>query len=201
MYELILSGGWFIWPLLVCSVLMISIILERLWLLQSKLVIPSNLLKQVVILIENNKFTIQQQESFISMSHLGSMLSTIYRHKELPREIIESKTEDKAEEIRFDLERNISNLGIIASIAPLLGLLGTVVGMIKVFANLETLNQTNNANLLASGISEALVTTAVGLLVAVPALTAFHLFNRRVEHLMVSIQAESSKFIDYLTKK
>ena len=201
MYELILSGGWFIWPLLVCSVLMISIILERLWLLQSKLVIPSNLLKQVVILIENNKFTIQQQESFVSMSHLGSMLATIYRFKELPREIIESKTEDKADEIRFDLERNISNLGIIASIAPLLGLLGTVVGMIKVFANLESLNQTNNANLLASGISEALVTTAVGLLVAVPALTAFHLFNRRVEHLMVSIQTESSKLIDYLTKK
>ena len=86
MYELILSGGWFIWPLLVCSVLMISIILERLWLLQSKLVIPSNLLKQVVILIENNKFTIQQQESFVSMSHLGSMLATIYRFKEITYE-------------------------------------------------------------------------------------------------------------------
>ncbi|MEK9649822.1 MAG: MotA/TolQ/ExbB proton channel family protein [Gammaproteobacteria bacterium] len=201
MYELILSGGWFIWPLLVCSILMVSIIIERIWLLQKKLVVPDNLLKQVVILIENNKFTIQQQESFIAMSHLGSMLSAIFRQKDSAREVLESKAEEKAEQIRFDLERNINNLGIIASIAPLLGLLGTVVGMIKVFANLESLNESNNANLLALGISEALITTAVGLLVAVPALTAFHIFNRKVEHLMVLIQAESSKLIDYLGKK
>ena len=201
MFDLILSGGWFIWPLLISSVLMISIILERIWLLQIKLVVPENLLKQVVILIENKKFTIQQQESFAAMSHLGAMLATIFRYSHLPRDILESKAEDKAEEIKFDLERNINNLGIIASIAPLLGLLGTVVGMIKVFANLDSLSQSNTANLLAAGISEALVTTAVGLIIAVPALIAFHLFNRRVERLMVTIQTESSKLLDYLTKK
>ncbi len=159
MNSILISGGWFIWPLLVCSILLISIVIERLWFLQRRLVAPKGLQRQVQNLINKNAFHTQHQEEISATSQLGDMLTYCYQYKSESREFVETKAEEKASEITLILERNLSMLSTIASISPLLGLLGTVVGMITVFGNID-INGSANADLLAAGISEALITTA-----------------------------------------
>ena len=111
---------------------------------------------------------------------------------------LEEKISEKAADIKLDLERNLNMLGIIASISPLLGLLGTVVGMITVFANINLLGTSSNADFLASGISEALITTAFGLIVAVPGLVFYRMFQHKVDKLMINLQNQTSTFIDFI---
>ena len=137
MNNLLISGGWFIWPLLVCSILLISIVLERLWFLQRRLVAPKGLLRQIQNLIKKDSFHSHNQQDISITSHLGDLLQHCYQYKSYPREFVEVKAEEKASEIKILLERNLSMLSTIASISPLLGLLGTVVGMIKVFSNID----------------------------------------------------------------
>ena len=175
MNNLLLSGGWFIWPLLVCSILLISIVLERLWFLQSRLVAPKGLLRQAQNLIQKDSFHAQYQQEIAETSQLGDILQHCYKYRLSPREFVEIKAEEKASEIKLLLERNLSMLSTIASISPLLGLLGTVVGMITVFSNID-MNGSANSDLLAAGISEALITTAFGLIIAVPAIIFYRYF-------------------------
>jgi biopolymer transport protein ExbB len=116
-------------------------------------------------------------------------------YKNLPRENLESKIEEKALEVKYNLERRLSMLGTIATISPLLGLLGTVVGMITAFTGLT---ETSGANpdLLAAGISQALITTAFGLLIAVPGLVLHKYFEQKINYLLITLQKEVSEFID-----
>tara|TARA_B100000029_G_scaffold516236_1_gene627848 strand:- start:2461 stop:3063 length:603 start_codon:yes stop_codon:yes gene_type:complete len=200
MNDYLLAGGWFMWPLLVCSVLLISIIIERLWILQKRLVVPKGLLRQIVNLSKDNNISISQQDQFSSNSSLGELLVVAYRFKDKKRNIVEDKVTEHAENIKIKLEKNLNLLGIIASISPLLGLLGTVVGMITVFSNINLVDGTSNSDLLAAGISEALITTAFGLLIAVPALIFFRYFSQKVNILMIELQNDTSKFIDFLDK-
>ena len=155
MNNILISGGWFIWPLLVCSILLISIVIERLWFLQRRLVAPKGLQRQVQNLINKNAFHAENQEEIAATSQLGELITYCYQYKSESRDFIETKAEEKAAEINLILERNLSMLSTIASISPLLGLLGTVVGMITVFGNID-INGSANADLLAAGISEAL---------------------------------------------
>ena len=201
MIDYLTAGGWFMLPLLICSVLLISIVIERIWFLQKRLVSPEGLLRTFINHSKDQSITIQQQDSYVESSSLGELLVTAYRFKDKPRNIVEDKGEEASSNVRMKLERNLNMLGIIASISPLLGLLGTVVGMITVFANINLVDGSSNSDLLASGISEALITTAFGLLVAVPGLIFYKYFSARVNLHMLNMQNELSKFVDFLDLK
>ena len=127
MIDLFSSGGWFMWPLLVCSICVVSIAIERFWMLQERLVAPQGLSRQIHNLIDRDILDDYQERVFSELSSLGSLLITAYQFRDSPRQILESKLEEKSVEIKFQLERNLSMLGVISSVAPLLGLLGTVV--------------------------------------------------------------------------
>ena len=168
MNEFITAGGPFMWPLLACSVLIITITIERSWFLQNRLVTPKGLKAQIINLLEKESISKKQASEISNLSSLGFLLINCIKYKNLQRDNLESKIEGKAIEVKYSLERNLTMLGTIATISPLLGLLGTVVGMITAFTGLtETAGA--NPDLLASGISQALITTAFGLFNAVPA--------------------------------
>jgi biopolymer transport protein ExbB len=199
MTDFILAGGPFMWPLLACSVLIITISVERLWFLQERLVTPNGLTNQIVNLFNKNLINNKQSNEIAELSSLGFLLVSVIQYKDLPRQNLESKIEEKAIEVKFLLERNLNMLGTIATISPLLGLLGTVVGMITAFTGLT---ETSGANpdLLAQGISQALITTACGLFIAVPGLVLHKYFEHKVSFLLISLQVEVSRFIDVINK-
>ena len=188
MTDFILAGGPFMWPLLACSVLIITISVERLWFLQERLVTPNGLTNQIVNLFNKNLINNKQSNEIAELSSLGFLLVSVIQYKDLPRQNLESKIEEKAIEVKFLLERNLNMLGTIATISPLLGLLGTVVGMITAFTGLT---ETSGANpdLLAQGISQALITTAFGLFIAVPGLVLHKYFEHKVSFYSCDITA------------
>ena len=197
MNEFISAGGPFMWPLLACSVLIISISIEKSWFLQNRLISPKGLSNQIVNLLEKDLMNNKQASEISNLSSLGFLLINCIKYKDLPRENLESKIEEKAVEVKYVLERRLSMLGTIATISPLLGLLGTVVGMITAFTGLT---ETSGANpdLLAAGISQALITTAFGLLIAVPGLVLHKYFEQKINYLLISLQKEVSGFIDII---
>ena len=199
MTDFILAGGPFMWPLLACSVLIITISVERLWFLQERLVTPNGLTNQIVNLFNKDLISNKQSNEIAELSSLGFLLVSVIQYKDLPRQNLESKIEEKAIEVKFILERNLNMLGTIATISPLLGLLGTVVGMITAFTGLT---ETTGANpdLLAEGISQALITTAFGLFIAVPGLVLHKYFEHKVSFLLISLQVEVSRFIDVINR-
>tara|TARA_B100001027_G_scaffold207974_1_gene172868 strand:- start:23 stop:622 length:600 start_codon:yes stop_codon:yes gene_type:complete len=199
MSEFISAGGPFMWPLLACSVLIITISIERSWFLQTRLVSPKGLSKQLKNLFTNNLLTKKQVNEISNLSSLGFLLINCIKYKDLQRDNLESKIEEKALEVKYSLEKNLTMLGTIATISPLLGLLGTVIGMITAFTGLS---ETSGANpdLLASGISQALITTAFGLMIAVPGLVLHKYFEQKITYLLISLQKEVSGFIDVINK-
>ena len=195
MSDIFAAGGWFMWPLLICSITIISISIERFWMLQERLVSPSGLDKQVKNLIDRDLLDDYQERAVADISSLGDLLITVYKYKELSRDLLESKLEEKSIEIKYKLERNLSMLGVVSTISPLLGLLGTVVGMITVFSTFQS-SGAASPDLLASGISQALITTAFGLMIAVPGLILHRNFEQKVNKLMILLQSKTSSFID-----
>tara|TARA_Y100000996_G_C22430035_1_gene605264 strand:+ start:308 stop:904 length:597 start_codon:yes stop_codon:yes gene_type:complete len=197
MNEFIIAGGPFMWPLLACSILIITISIERSWFLQNRLVSPKGLTDQVVNLIKKDAISNKQASEISNLSSLGFLLINCIKYKNLQRDNLESKIEEKSIEVKYALERNLTMLGTIATISPLLGLLGTVLGMITAFTGLT---ETTGANpdLLASGISQALITTAFGLFIAVPGLVLHKYFEQKVNYLLINLQKEVSDFIDII---
>ena len=199
MNEFITAGGPFMWPLLACSVLIITITIERSWFLQNRLVSPKGLKAQIINLLEKEPISKKQASEIANLSSLGFLLINCIKYKNLQRDNLESKIEEKAIEVKYSLERNLTMLGTIATISPLLGLLGTVVGMITAFTGLtETAGA--NPDLLASGISQALITTAFGLFIAVPGLVMHKYFEQKITYLLITLQKEVSGFIDIINK-
>ena len=149
--------------------------------------------------ITENLINEKQSQEISQLSSLGFLLVACINYKDLPRENLESKIEEKAVEVKYNLERNLNMLGTLATITPLLGLLGTVVGMITAFTGLS---ETSGANpdILATGISQALITTAFGLFIAVPGLVLHKYFEQQVTYLLISLQVEVSRFIDVINK-
>ena len=199
MNEFIIAGGPFMWPLLACSVLIITISIERSWFLQNRLVLPRGLLNQIVNLINERQLSDKQRIEISNLSSLGFLLVNCIKYKDLKRDNLESKIEEKAIEVRYSLEKNLTMLGTISTISPLLGLLGTVVGMITAFTGL-TESSGANPDLLAAGISQALITTAFGLLIAVPGLVLHKYFEQKINYLLINLQKEVSLFIDVINK-
>lgn len=197
MLEIVQSGGWLMVPILLCSIVAAAISVERLWTLQGSRIAPKNLLAQVWTTLKNRDMDPQKIRDLRASSPLGEVLAAGVANARRGREIMKEAMEEVAAQISHDLERYLTSLGIIASISPLLGLLGTVVGMIKVFTALM-LEGAGNANVLAGGISEALITTAAGLSVAIPAIMFHRFFLRRVDELMVMMEQEAIKLVEIM---
>lgn len=197
MLEIVQSGGWLMVPILLCSIVAAAISVERLWTLQRSRITPRNLLAQIWSSIKANDMDAQKLRELRGSSPMGQVLAAGIANAKRSRDIMKEAMEEAAGQIGHDLERYLTSLGIIASISPLIGLLGTVVGMIKVFTALM-LEGAGNANVLAGGISQALITTAAGLSVAIPALIFHRFFLRRVDELMVTMEQEAGKLVDIL---
>lgn len=197
MLEIVQSGGWLMVPILLCSIVAAAICVERLWTLQRSRIVPKNLLAQIWSAVKTDELDSQKLRELRTSSPLGQVLAAGVANTRRGRDVMKEAMEEAASQVSHDMERYLTSLGIIASISPLLGLLGTVVGMIKVFTALM-LEGAGNANVLAGGISQALITTAAGLSVAIPALMFHRFFLRRIDELVVTMEQEASKLVDIL---
>ncbi|WIO73087.1 MotA/TolQ/ExbB proton channel family protein [Porticoccaceae bacterium LTM1] len=197
MYELIVAGGWLMIPILLCSLAVVAISVERYWTLRPARVVPDNLLAQVWHWLKHNQVNKAKLQELRDSSPLGKVLAAGLSNSGHGREVMKDSIEEAANQVIHELERFLAPLGTIAAIAPLLGLLGTVIGMIKVFSAIM-LEGTGNAGVLAGGISEALITTAAGLAVAIPAMILHRYFERQVDGLVLNMEDQAVKLVDAL---
>ncbi|SBS31835.1 Biopolymer transport protein ExbB [Marinomonas aquimarina] len=197
MLELFKSGGFFMWPLLLCSILTLAIVLERFWTLRNNRVAPRSLLSDVLTRLREDRMTLDYIRTMQSQSGLSFIFAAGLLNSKHGRRAMKESIQEAANHVIHELERFMSTLGTIAAISPLIGLLGTVVGMIKVF-NVLMEQGAGNTQLLAGGISEALITTAAGLVVAIPALVFHRYFVRRIDEVVVNMEQQSTKLIDVL---
>ena len=197
MLEIVQAGGWLMWPIIACSVVAVAIVLERLWTLQEKRVLPVSVANQVMELMQRDQIDVKQIQEVHQGSPFGQVLAAGLAYRHAARDVLKEVIEDTGRHVVHELERYLSTLGTIAAISPLLGLLGTVSGMIRSFTAI-TADGVPNPAVLAGGISEALVATAAGLTVAIPSLIAYRYLRGRVEGLVVRIEKESMRFIEAL---
>ncbi|MFT5721729.1 MAG: biopolymer transport protein ExbB [Motiliproteus sp.] len=197
MLELVKSGGWLMLPILLCSVMALAIAVERLWTLRPGRIAPKHLVATVWQLVQKNALSTEKLAEIRNSSALGQILVSGLNNSKHGRDIMKESIEETASKVIHELERFLNPLGTIAAIAPLLGLLGTVVGMIKVFSAIM-IQGTGNANVLAGGISEALITTAAGLTVAIPAVVMHRYFIRRVDFLVIEMEQEAVKLVEVI---
>ena len=200
MFEIVRAGGWMMVPIIACSVIAVGIFLERLWTLQRKRVLPPDMTNQLWEWLRHNQVDANHIETLQQSSPLGRVLATGLVNRHSPREFLKEAIEDCGRHVVHDLERYLGPLGTIAAISPLLGLLGTVAGMIRSFTAI-TSQGVGDPTVLAGGISEALVTTAAGLVVAIPSLIAYRYLRGRVDSLVVLIEKESIRFVDALLQQ
>tara|TARA_B100001059_G_C17773985_1_gene550125 strand:- start:643 stop:1275 length:633 start_codon:yes stop_codon:yes gene_type:complete len=194
-WELVKAGGWMMLPIILCSIAAAAIIAERLWTLRPSRVKPGNLLATVWGWIKAKKLNAQKLKELRANSPLGEILAAGLANSKHGREIMKECIEEAAARVVHDLERYLNALGTIAGIAPLLGLLGTVLGMIQIFSSFMDSGMAN-APLLAGGIAKALITTAAGLMVAIPALFFHRYLQRRVDELVVGMEQEAIKLVE-----
>jgi biopolymer transport protein ExbB len=199
MLEIILAGGWLMGPILLCSTLSVAIIIERFWTLRKKKVTPKGLAELVETWAAADKLDSRHINQLKSGSPLGRVLAAAMVNRKRPREIIKEAVEDTGRQVVHDLERFLNTLGTIAGISPLLGLLGTVIGMIKVFSTIMV-SGVGNANNLAGGISQALITTAAGLTVAIPSYFFYRYFSGRVTELVLTMEERAIHLIDCIER-
>ncbi len=197
MLELVQAGGWLMLPLLLCSIASVAICGERFWTLRADRVAPKHLLSDVWMLIKNNQMSGLRLREIRHSSPLGAILAAGLVNSRYGRDITKESIEEAASHVVHDMQRFLSTLGSIASIAPLIGLLGTVVGMIEVFTTIMT-EGSGDVGKLAGGISKALITTAAGLSVAIPTLFFHRFLLRRVDELVVNMEQESIKLVEVL---
>ena len=195
MLELVIAGGWLMVLIIACSVLAIAICIERFFTLNPKRVAPPHLLATVWKQIKGEELDAEGLRTLRESSPLGRILAAGLSNAHHGREVMKESIEEAAGHVVHELERYLNTLGTIASIAPLLGLLGTVVGMIRVFAQIMV-HGTGNASALAGGISEALITTAAGLSVAIPALVMHRYYTGRIDAIVVRLEQQTIKLVD-----
>jgi len=200
MLEIVKAGGWVMVPIIVCSVLAVAIIVERLWTLQDKRVLPRNLAKEVWALVKADNLTNQHIQALHDSSPLGQIFAAGLNNRHRNREVMKESIEDTGRHVVHELNRFLNPLGTIAAITPLLGLLGTVIGMVNVFAAITT-HGVGDPGVLAAGISEALITTAAGLCVAIPSLIGYRYLRGRIDALVVQMEREALTLVEALLRK
>ncbi|MFM2287460.1 MAG: hypothetical protein RL684_603 [Pseudomonadota bacterium] len=197
MWEIVRAGGWMMGPIILFSVVAAAIILERLWTLQDRRVIPSDLTRRVWQLVEAGQVNDQIIEALRQNSALGKVLAAGLANRHRSREALMERLEDAGRHVVHELERFLNTLGTIAGVSPLLGLLGTVGGIIKSF-NAITSGGMGDPRLLSGGIAQALVTTAAGLMVAIPSLIAYRYLRGRVDRIVIEIEKDAILLADAL---
>ena len=199
MSYIILSGGIIIWPIILLSIISLAIVLEKTWNLARDILIPKNLTENLISLVSEDSLSEKKIKKMSNDSVLGSIFAKLIREKNKDKTSLRLKAEEVG---RFEvnrLEQYLSLLGTIATVSPILGLLGTVMGMINIFSNLLESNL-GSVSPLAGGIAEALVTTAAGLIVAIPTLIFYRHFSRTIENYSLELEEESNKLIDHLSR-
>jgi biopolymer transport protein ExbB len=193
-WDILKEAGWPIYPLLVASVIAVALIIERLMVLRKSRIIPEKLLGEVLTLYKNNQITPDIIGRIEANSPLGRVLAAGLRNDRSSRDVMKEAIEEAGSYVAHELGRFLNGLGTIASAAPLMGLFGTVVGMIEIFGSQSPSG--TNPQILAHGISVALYNTGFGILIAVPALIFYRHFRGRVEHFVVEMEQASIKLLD-----
>jgi len=196
LFALVEAAGWPIWFLIVASVIALAIIGERLWSLRAAVVMPRNLLTQTVHEFRQNGVTAQLLSRLANGSPLGQVFAAGLRNVKSSPAIMKEAIEESGRSVAIDLERFLTSLGTIAAIAPLLGLFGTVVGMIEIFGSQTP--EGSNPIVLARGISIALYNTAFGLVVAVPAMIFYRYFRAKVDEMLVDMEMQAIKLVEII---
>ncbi len=195
MWEIVQAGGPLMWPIILCSIVAAAIVLERLWTLQDRRVLPADLTQKVWKLVEADQVTDKVIAALEQNSPLGRLLAAGLTSRNRPREVLMERLEDTGRHVVHELERFLNTLGTIAGISPLLGLLGTVVGIIKAFDAINA-GGGGDPRMLSGGIAEALVATAAGLCVAIPSLIAYRYLRGRVEGIVVEMEKNALRLAD-----
>ncbi len=197
MLELIKAGGWVMLPIIALAVLALAIVIERFWSLRPKEVIPPGLGDEVRDWARGRQLDPKHIEILRQNSPLGELLAAALDVRHRPREIIKERIEDVGRHVMHRLERFLNTLGTIAAVGPLLGLLGTVFGMITMFMNILTTG-VGDANQLAGGIGQALISTAAGLCLAIPALMLHRYLRGRVAEYVIEMEKQAIALLDAL---
>ncbi|MDB5862786.1 MAG: exbB2 [Betaproteobacteria bacterium] len=194
MFSIIQAAGWPIWPLIVCSVIALAIIGERTWSLRRSLVMPRGLLERVVQEYRQNGVTPDMINRLAADSPLGQIFAAGLRNVNSTPAIMKEAIEEAGRAVAIELERFLTTLGTIAAIGPLLGLFGTVIGMIEIFGSQTP--QGGNPLVLAHGISIALYNTAFGLVVAIPSMVFYRYFRGKVDAVLVDMELQALKLVE-----
>ena len=194
MFSIIQAAGWPIWPLLIASIISLALILERLVALRAAKVVPAGLLRRVVVEYRQGSLNDRLVTDLEKHSPLGQVLASGLRNVNASREIMKESIEEAGRAATHELERYLSTLGTIASVSPLMGLFGTVIGMIEIFGAQAPTG--HDPLLLAHGISIALYNTAFGLLVAIPSLICWRVFRSRVDGFVIDMEQQAIKLVE-----
>ena len=195
MLSLIEAAGWPIWPLLIASVIALALIIERLWSLRQSVVAPEGMVDKVLAEFRERGATPELLAKTAHRGPLGRILAAGLANVKSPRPVMKEAIEEVGRVVTHDLERFLPTLGTIAAIGPLLGLLGTVIGMIEIFGSQGTSG--SNPIVLAHGISIALYNTAMGLIVAIPSMIFYRYFRGKVDELVVQMEQQAIKLVDF----
>lgn len=194
MLALIEAAGWPIWPLVFASVIALAIIFERFYTLRHRQIVPPRLLDQTLETLRRQGVTPEVLRILAEGSPMGRIFAAGLKNLSSSREVMKESLEEAGRAVAHDLERYLSFLGTIAAVAPLLGLLGTVIGMVEIFGSQSPTG--SNPAVLAHGISVALYNTAFGLIVAIPSLIFHRFFRGKVEALLVEMEQEAIKLVE-----
>jgi len=199
MFELFLAGGPLMWIILLCSLIALTIVFERMLTLRRKQVVPGNLREQIVDLAKSKSITDDKVNVIRKHSPLGFVYAAGLANAKDGKDSAREAMEEAGKHVVHRLGRYLNTLGTIASVTPLIGLLGTVIGMIKVFTAI-TANGVGDPTVLSGGISEALITTAAGLSVGIPCLMLYRHFRSRITELTVLLEENALALLDVLKK-
>ena len=196
MWDIIIAAGWPIWPLIATSVFGVAIILERFWSLRESYVIPQNLMEDVKKLVVSGSIKRDAVEALRANSPLGEIMAVAIENQNSSLEIIKDSIEEVGSQVSYKLERYLGSLSTISTVAPLLGLFGTIIGMVELFSSFTSSG--HDVAVFARGISIALYNTAGGIVVAVPAMIAFRFFRSKVDHLVNEMEQQALHLVEIM---
>ena len=196
MFALITAAGWPIYLLLIASVIAVALIIERLMMLRKEKIVPADLLGKVINAYRQQGVNPRMVDQLAKDSPLGQVLAAGLRNHQSPRYVMKEAIEEAGHAVSHELERHLTTLGTLATIAPLMGLFGTVVGMIEIFGSQSPSGA--NPQVLAHGISVALYNTALGLVIAIPSMIFYRHFRAKVESFLVDMEQQASKLVDLI---
>ncbi|MDB4040239.1 MotA/TolQ/ExbB proton channel family protein [Methylophilaceae bacterium] len=199
MLDIINAAGWPIWPLIFASIIAVAIIFERLWALRENIIAPENLLLEAQKMITKDGVKKEAIQSLQKHSMLGEIFASALNNYNSPSEVIKEAIEETGRAINHRLERYLSTLGTIATVAPLLGLFGTIIGMVELFSSFTSSG--HDVAIFARGISIALYNTAGGIVVAVPAMIAYRFFRSKIDDLVVEMEQQAIKLVEIINGK